>query len=449
MAQTIQFKRGNEANLPTLDAGEPAVTLDTERMFIGGPNGNIELLKSDNVAVNVKATGAKSDGTDSTQAFIKAREKSKYIFVPEGTFVINDLSLQDVVLFGNGTLKWKDGSTTKMIELKGRSVVDGLTFDGNGINQTTSNAAILLTTADKSTIKDNLFTNFRGKLIVSDVALSSNVQVLNNRFENCGTIAGCDVVTVRSSDWLINGNHFSTIGDGHCIRLGLYNGDATTPVERTIISDNHFKDTQHVGVTCEIYTRNVLISNNTFENLEQAVKCEPAGGTVYDITISNNIIRNITLPTALNLGVTKVKFTGNKCYNMLGGADFGDYFDCSHNEFYDCGTTNVSVISVIGSPLNGVIIGNVIVNPFFRGISVFAGIIHGNRVIGGTGIGIRASQNAIVTSNYINGGATGINLLSTATRCMVNSNIILGATSNAISSTSTDPSVIIGQNVLS
>jgi hypothetical protein len=43
MAQTIQFKRGNEANLPTLDAGEPAVTLDSGRLFVGTPSGNVEI----------------------------------------------------------------------------------------------------------------------------------------------------------------------------------------------------------------------------------------------------------------------------------------------------------------------------------------------------------------------------------------------------------------------
>jgi hypothetical protein len=40
---TIQFNRGDEANLPTLAEGEPAFTLDTEKLFIGGTAGNVEI----------------------------------------------------------------------------------------------------------------------------------------------------------------------------------------------------------------------------------------------------------------------------------------------------------------------------------------------------------------------------------------------------------------------
>lgn len=43
MANKIQVKRGVEANLPTLDVGEPAFTTDTKKPFIGSDAGNIEL----------------------------------------------------------------------------------------------------------------------------------------------------------------------------------------------------------------------------------------------------------------------------------------------------------------------------------------------------------------------------------------------------------------------
>lgn len=41
----IQFKRGNQANLPTLQPGEPAVTLDTQSFFVGTNNGNIQMSR--------------------------------------------------------------------------------------------------------------------------------------------------------------------------------------------------------------------------------------------------------------------------------------------------------------------------------------------------------------------------------------------------------------------
>jgi hypothetical protein len=40
MANKIQIRRGNEADLPTLSNGELALTLDTKKLFIGTPTGN-------------------------------------------------------------------------------------------------------------------------------------------------------------------------------------------------------------------------------------------------------------------------------------------------------------------------------------------------------------------------------------------------------------------------
>ncbi|PET42184.1 hypothetical protein CN514_23010 [Bacillus sp. AFS001701] len=388
-----------------------------------------------NIAINIKSQGARTDGTDSTQAFIKARAKSKYIFVPEGVYIIEKLILKDVVLFGNGTLKWKGATTSFMMELKGRCVVKGLTFDGNASLQNSIKiTAIKLTNADNTSIKNNIFTNFHSKVIFSDIANSPNVQVLSNRFENCGTTKGCDVVTVKSSDWIIRGNFFINIGDGHCVRLGLYNNDPTVaPIERIIITENTFEHTQHVGVTCEIYTQNVLITGNIFESLEQAVKCESEGGTVYDITISNNIIRNITSSTALNLSVKKIKFTNNKCYNLAGGPYFGDFYDCSNNEFYNCGSLDNGVISNHGSPLQGIIANNLIVNPRYRGIEVSGGTITGNRIINCPDQAIGLSKSGLIVNNYIKGAKNGIVLLSSVSNSIINNNIFLSISETSIS----------------
>lgn len=42
---TIQFKRGNETNLPNLLPGEPAVTLDSQKVFVGTASGNIQMTR--------------------------------------------------------------------------------------------------------------------------------------------------------------------------------------------------------------------------------------------------------------------------------------------------------------------------------------------------------------------------------------------------------------------
>jgi hypothetical protein len=411
-------------------------------------------LSLENIAIDIKSLGAKTDGTDATTYFTQAKEKSKYIFVPEGTFVIDNLTLQDVVLFGHGTLQWKSGSTTKMLELKGRCLVEGLTFDGNGTQQGTSTlSAIKLTTADKTTFRNNIFKNFHYKVINSDIALSTNVQVLNNRFESCGTLTGCDVITVKSSDWLLSGNFFSNIGDGHSIRLGLMDGDSTTTaVERIIVSNNKFKDTQHNGVTCEIYTKNSLITGNTFENLPQAIKMESLGNTVDNITISHNVIRNITLSTALNLVGDKVKFTGNRCYNLVGGPIFSQYFDCSNNEFYSCGdsATSSPVVAVTSTSTQGIVSNNLIVDAKYYAINIISGNITGNRIINCSNYAIRIQgAGSVITGNYVDGALRGIVLVGTTTNALVSDNVIYNTTEQAISYTNNTAfqSVLLKENL--
>ncbi|AGY47360.1 minor capsid protein [Bacillus phage Grass] len=58
----IKFRRGQEADLPTLDEGEPALTLDTNKFFIGGTNGNIQLAdQKDLETLSSSVDGVKED----------------------------------------------------------------------------------------------------------------------------------------------------------------------------------------------------------------------------------------------------------------------------------------------------------------------------------------------------------------------------------------------------
>lgn len=67
----IQIRRGSKENLPSLAQGEIALTLDTEELFVGGLNGNINLNATN--FVNVTKFGAKGDGeTDDSGSFKKA-----------------------------------------------------------------------------------------------------------------------------------------------------------------------------------------------------------------------------------------------------------------------------------------------------------------------------------------------------------------------------------------
>lgn len=49
MVQKIKLRRGNKQNVPLLDQGEPAVTLDTGEFLFGTPSGNKNLLEQNHL----------------------------------------------------------------------------------------------------------------------------------------------------------------------------------------------------------------------------------------------------------------------------------------------------------------------------------------------------------------------------------------------------------------
>lgn len=369
------------------------------------------------------------------QAGINAAQKT--IVIPDVGFpiIVTGLTLNGKRLTGDATLLWKAGAGSAMLDIQGESIVKGLTLDGNGANQVGNVVAITFSNAAESSVRKNKFKNFRYKVLQTDVLLSSGVNIERNKFKNCGTVTGCDVVSLRSPYCAVNDNRFDTIGDGHCVRIGLYNGDATTnPVSGTMVRGNYFKDTQHVGVTCEIYTQGALITKNNFNNLEQAVKCETAA-SVFDIDIIDNQIWNITSVTALNLSADRVTFSGNRCVNVAGGPYFGNDYVCSSNTFIDCGTAGNVLISANGS-LRGSVTDNIIKNVPYRAILVSGdATVTGNRIFTCGDAAIRSEGTGnILAGNLVDGAVTGLFCVSTMTSGAVTGNTLRNCTTPLVAS---------------
>lgn len=159
----LQFKRGLQANLPVLDVGEPGLTTDQNRFFIGGTSGNIELAKKgdlipgppgpkgDGYAIDVKDYGAKGDGvTDDTASIQKAYDYAHEIgggivfFLPGTYITTGNVYYSNTVTEGSGigitTLKLKD-NTPGVSVLNSGDAVENVAFinfsiDGNRDNQT-------------------------------------------------------------------------------------------------------------------------------------------------------------------------------------------------------------------------------------------------------------------------------------------------------------------------
>jgi hypothetical protein len=78
MADEIRFQRGPESRLPLLDNGEPAITMDTGKLFIGTPSGNVEFAQQSTV-----------DGLSSSVAQIEAL-KAKNLYNLKGDGITDD-----------------------------------------------------------------------------------------------------------------------------------------------------------------------------------------------------------------------------------------------------------------------------------------------------------------------------------------------------------------------
>jgi hypothetical protein len=97
MSDLIRIKRGNKADIPELMQGELGFTLDEERLYVGGINGNVKIPSTKDIKYeNVCDYGAKGDGIvdDTTainltiSAIVNAESvltKKPVLFFPFGT----------------------------------------------------------------------------------------------------------------------------------------------------------------------------------------------------------------------------------------------------------------------------------------------------------------------------------------------------------------------------
>jgi hypothetical protein len=391
------------------------------------------------IASNPLNHGGRHDGEhDDTEAFLKAYEQSPSIYVPPGTFVIDNLSLDGAYVWGPGTLKWKSATTAAhMLAITGTCTFDGITFDGNASNQTSNTAVgIEMTAAPRTAFRNCRFTNFRYKVIRSDVANSPSCTFDCCWFYDTGVRSGCDVIMERSPRWRYTGCDFLNIGDGHCIRLGLLNGDDTSvPVDNVAINGCTFMTTQHVGITLEIYSRHVAVSGCTFDGLDSAIKCEVDGDTVWGLSVSGGSMKNLNITTALNLTVPYVKLTGVHLENVNGPLDIGDDASVTGCTLINVGDATRASIRQQGAFNGGTFANNVIRDAPGDAISVGDDTsIAGNRIYNTAGTAIPLSgERMSVKDNIINGCLDGITSSSTFANSGVGGNNVANATGDAYS----------------
>ena len=408
--------------------------------------------------VSVKDFGAVGDGVTDDTGFIQTAILSgaKSILFPEGEYIVSSIT-NDAVLFGNATIKWKSASVDSMITMTGDSPkLIGLTLDGNvsgienNLTMVVSDSAVGMEIID-CTIQNGLY-----KFFQSDVALSTDILISNNVIKDWGTASGCDVFGMRSPRFVISGNRFTNIGDGHCIRTGLLSGDATTiPVTNGAITGNVFFDTEHVGVTAELYTQGLTISGNSFDTLNAGVKIESDGGNQFDISITGNTFKNLDgtgVGTSLNITGDNVVFSSNTVRDCAGVCDVGNGSVVSNNVFDNCGevaTATSAVRATTSSFSNSIVSNNMILNSPYRGIECGENsIVIGNVIVNTADRAINASSaiRARIVDNTIDGCDTGIVSNSLSSNLHISGNSVINSTGNAYSIFDTTSAVLALDN---
>jgi hypothetical protein len=386
------------------------------------------------------------------------------ITIPAGvTVTVENVTLTSRKLNGAGTLKWKAASVVSMLNVTGADCeLSGIVLDGDSVNQASSAVAIALTTAPRFRLVGCNLTNFRGIVLRTDEGgeLSPDGTVLDCKFYDTGTIANCNCLDLRSSRWSVIGTEFTGVGNGHCIRTGLYTDNiGLGPVKNTRIIGCHFEDTEHCGVTNELHTQGCLIDACTFENMEQAVKSEIESKSVFDITVSNCLIKTMSLSSVVNLSGPLSTFVNNRCYDWAGGLIFNSDGIATGNYFENCGslaevqaTINVQTAGIYAAEGDFTFADNVIVDSPYRGISCSVGKLKavGNvlRNCADRAFNVGGADNTII-GNTVDGATFGLVMSTTMATSVVEGNTFANCSSSVYSFTfnAAFASVILKDNV--
>jgi hypothetical protein len=392
------------------------------------------------VDVRRYGTTGTADDTATLVAALAAAPAGGVVVVPKGvTLTIEGVSVSGREVRGPGVLKYKANASSPMLTLTGAgSCLRGVVLDGNRANQGTDQNSVLISAADGWRVVGCTFHSFRARVVVSGVADSPNGLVEGCLFYDIGaTGVGCDTVCLRSPRCTVSNSWFRDIDDGHGVRVGLFGGDATgTAVTGSVINGCHFYNTNHNGVTLELYAQDTIINSCHFELLDQAIKAD-SDPSVHGISITDCYMRDIALATALNLTCPEVTFSNNRCYDMAGGPIFAGIATCNGNYFNNVGTAAANATITTSGGLGKLTChGNQVIDAPYRAIVADGPAeIVGNYIenCGDTAIRFAGSDNT-VQGNTIAGAVNGIVPTSTATNSVVSGNTLssIGTTTIAV-----------------
>lgn len=344
---------------------------------------------------DVRDFGARGDGKlDCTEAFQRCLALHKVAYIPAGVWVVNDLILEGVKLYGEGTLKISKGQNVLLLKGQG-NVIQGLRFNttnnrakaeirlGEGCRDALitgcrfSGSAYSVLAADengesdlslkyKTPSRKIIFTqNFVSGYVVPLYLHSvEDILITGNFFAD----SFYDAIRLRQAIQrvVISHNFFENIGTS----LEEVSRDAVDSFwsgRELIISDNIVKKTGCIGFDIKghepqgrYHTQNIVIANNLIEDTNYTGVLISSGGAakkpfkIGPVSIKNNTIiagnRKSVSPYEaaiwLHHGTGRVQIIGNQITkhrghgigvsNAFKGAATTSFVQISQNMIVDC-----------------------------------------------------------------------------------------------------------------
>lgn len=411
--------------------------------------------------ISVLSFGAVGNGTTDDSAAFNAANASSIgaIYVPEGIYILDGVTITGKKLFGPGTLKWKSGvvGTTPMLTLASGACLDGLTLDGNK----TANASIVATfsTLVYVTGRGTRITNCNFFQVPSTCILtpaSADGETGSDLF-----VDSCYIKNTNKYCFVFRSNRCSVsnckffgtgINDGHAIRYGIFGSDNVTYPGCKVVGGSvtgcNFKYVNSASCLFEWNAYDITFTGNS-SSYTYGVKCEyQPNEESHNIVISGNyfeygrflpLIYNEITETATQ-GTTpstrnaiagfNCSFSNNVLFEMV-GITVGNGSIASGNVFKDCGTA--SMRAVLATLDNGNISGfynNLVTsrptdNPTSI-VTLSSGIAIGNIIKGVSGqttYGFNIEKaNNVVMGNHVDTAANAFRTVGTTTNSYITGN---------------------------
>ena len=319
MARKIQFRRGPKDNLPTLSAGEPALTLDTNELYLGTGEGNMKVgtdgKRTCRFVVGTSAAGWTAadvdylcDGTDDQveiNAAINALPaEGGEIVILDGTYNITDsikINKANVAIVGNNKktiLKrmWDSVASNNgiiIITSDGCSVKE-FHFEGNATEYSAVyNNALNIQNSEHSVISQNSFSDIAAIGIRGFI--TKELYICDNQIDGCKGNA----IELNSSEYgSINNNLIK-----NCESNGIY---IIQNSYHNVILNNQCFDNASTGIS--LINDGIIIGNYCKSN-NNGISI----GNSSEVTVVGNVSNNNTMRGIYAGSATDSTISGNIC----------------------------------------------------------------------------------------------------------------------------------------